>query len=103
MMIIVDDEVEQGNELVCQALGYDAVLYLPSLSQPMTGSKFASNRSECLRILRWICALSSISPACKCVSKVETKHIEPWVFVRSGGKSKSGKNDHGILVRIVKC
>ena len=33
MMIIVDDEVEQGNELVCQALGYDAVLYLPSLSQ----------------------------------------------------------------------
>lgn len=33
----------------------------------MTGSKFASKPSECLRIVRWICALSSISPACKCV------------------------------------
>ena len=31
-MIIVDDELTM-NELVCQALGYDAVLYLPSLSQ----------------------------------------------------------------------
>ena len=37
------------------------------------------------------------------IIKVETKHIEPWVFVRSGGKSRWGRNDNGILARIVNC
>ena len=115
-MIIVDDEVDNewigvsGSWIWCRAVP-PIIVAKPWLAASLP----ASPQSVWGSWDGFVPCLPSVLPANVCLSifirhiiiiiiiKVETKHIEPWVFVRSGGKSRWGRNDNGILARIVNC